>query len=179
MERDTSSTCQLVARAIRAPSRKRRASPTAAVRLHFLKRARGKSLIGKSPGDYEAWKPSRRAHAAAACKRRFVPVGRRRRRWQQQQFPSPENPVARQLRPLLAGRKRAGGRGEGERGQREEERGETEAEKTTCFDTANLHLLRGALETNCVNLVHKLVCRAQHWKLCRSRVKKHIHVSYS
>ncbi|KYN10811.1 hypothetical protein ALC57_17011 [Trachymyrmex cornetzi] len=42
------------------PSGKR--SQTARVRLHFLRQARGKSLIGKSPSDYEAWKPSRRAH---------------------------------------------------------------------------------------------------------------------
>lgn len=47
------------------PSGKRSAqSQTARVRLHFLKRARGKSLIGKSPSDYEAWKPSRRARGA-------------------------------------------------------------------------------------------------------------------
>lgn len=32
--------------------------------MHFLRQARGKSPIGKSPSDYEAWKPSRRAHGA-------------------------------------------------------------------------------------------------------------------
>ncbi|EZA56556.1 hypothetical protein X777_03343, partial [Ooceraea biroi] len=62
--------------AIRArwQSGKRGASRTRArVRLHFLKRPRGKSLIGKSPGDYEAWKPSRRARRAAEQGRETEP----------------------------------------------------------------------------------------------------------
>lgn len=50
--------------------------------------------------------------------------------------------------------------GKNERERRSEKGRETEPEKTTCFDTANLHLLQGALETNCVNSEYKLVRRA-------------------
>lgn len=68
MKRDTSPARQLCRAADpRSPplaSANEKKNGPRVCRLHFLKRPCGKSPIGKSPSDYEAWKPSRRARGA-------------------------------------------------------------------------------------------------------------------
>ncbi|KYN33142.1 hypothetical protein ALC56_12475 [Trachymyrmex septentrionalis] len=143
------------------PSGKR--SQTARVRLHFLRQARGKSLIGKSPSDYEAWKPSRRAHGALRAggdSFRFVDEDAG-----SSNSSSSNSSLLRKIRSPdncdLSSRegnpKRGGKRNRARRKEEEEKGRETVPDNTTCSDTTNL--LQGAFGTSCVNSEYKLVCR--------------------
>ncbi|KYM99069.1 hypothetical protein ALC62_10183 [Cyphomyrmex costatus] len=139
------------------PSGKR--SQTARVRLHFLRQTRGKSLIGKSPSDYEAWKPSRRAHGALRAggdSFRFVDEGAGSSSSSSllRKIRSPDNC---DLSSREGNPKRGGKRNRARRKEEEEKGRETVPENTTCSDTTNL--LQGAFGTSCVNSEYKLVCR--------------------
>lgn len=118
------------------PSGKR--SQTARVRLHFLRQARGKSLIGKSPSDYEAWKPSRRAHGALRAggdSFRFVDEGAGSSSSLLRKIRSPDNCDL----SSREGNPKRGGKKNRVRRKEEEEKGrETVPENTTCSDTTNL-----------------------------------------
>ncbi|EGI69049.1 hypothetical protein G5I_02219 [Acromyrmex echinatior] len=139
------------------PSGKR--SQTARVRLHFLRQARGKSLIGKSPSDYEAWKPSRRAHGALRAggdSFRFVDEGAGSSSSSSllRKIRSPDNC---DLSSREGNPKRGGKRNRARRKEEEEKGRETVPDNTTCSDTTNL--LQDAFGTSCVNSEYKLVCR--------------------
>lgn len=136
--------------------------------MHFLKRAsaRDRSLIGKSPSDYEAWKPSRRVRGIPTLRARgdsFQSVdegaGSGSNSSLLRKIRSPDNCdlSSRKGNPERGGkneRTRERERDKAREGRKRDGEGLRESKETTCFDTfifSEVHLRPTALIIRSIN----------------------------